>query len=171
MPTELRLKHPFECDLDEFWTTFFDEKLNRRVLLIDLGFPNYRLIEQTQEAGVVRRRIEVAPKVQMPAAISRIIGERFNYVEVGEYDDQSKTYRFELLPPQGILGSNATSAGTIRAESAGGKTYRIIELSIDVRVFGVGRMLESFAAKALEEGYDAHAKLINEYLRGTRTMS
>jgi hypothetical protein len=41
---------------------------------------------------------------------------------------------------------------------------RIIEVSIAVRIFGVGGMLESFASKAAQETYGAHANALNAAL-------
>jgi hypothetical protein len=53
----------------------------------------------------------------------------------------------------------------MRAEATPeGWTQRIIELTIDVRVLGLGSMLENFASKAAQESYEAHAREVNQAL-------
>lgn len=166
MTTRLKMTHRLECDLDTFWTRFLDEQFNHAIFVTDLQFPRYRLLARSDEGSLVRQRIEVTPKANMPPAIAKVLGDRFTYIEAGEFDKEAQLYRFELLPPAGILGTQATSKGTARAEATSdGQTLRVVEISFDVRVFGLGKMLERFAASSAEHGYAAHAEMANRRLR------
>ena len=128
--------------------------------MFELGYPEYRVNQHTDSSGTLLRRVEITPKLSMPAAVQRVLGDVFSYVESGEL--RSEVYRFKLLPASGHPADLATSEGSMRAEATPeGWTNRIIELSIDVRAFGLGRMLENFAAKAAQEAYATHARSVN----------
>jgi hypothetical protein len=45
--------------------------------------------------------------------------------------------------------------------AADGTTDRIIDMTFDVRIFGIGGMLESAAERAAQDVYGAHARAAN----------
>jgi hypothetical protein len=169
MATRLRMTHLIHCDVANFWSSFRDDALNCRLFTSDLGYPAYRVSERTEQDGRLRRRIEITPKVSMPTPVKNILGDMFSYVEVGEL--QAAEYRFKLLPPAEFKSDRASSEGCMRAETTPeGWTQRSIELSIEVRMLGLGHMLESFALKAAEDLYAAHAKALNAHFDGRVRM-
>lgn len=154
------MTHRMECDLDTFWKTFLDDDFNSRIFS-EMGFPSFR-VAQTHEGDTVRQRLEITPKVHLPSAVQKVLGERFSYVEEGVFDKITKTYRFTLMPPAGIRGDRATGGGvTTAVAAADGTTDRIIDMTFDVRIFGIGGMLESAAERAAQDVYGAHARAAN----------
>jgi hypothetical protein len=163
MATRIQFSHLIHCHVDVFWRDFLDEELNRTLFLGDLGFAAYRLIERTERDGRVQRRVEIAPHLHVPAAVKNVIGERFSYVELGEFEGGE--YRYQCLPPAGIQAGKASAGGVVRAEATlEGATMRHIELSCDIHIFGIGGMLENAMTKAGRENYEAHAKALNARL-------
>ena len=166
MATTLRLDHVIRCPLERFWEGVLDEELARELFTVDLGFPVYRLLERTVEAGTVRRRIEIRPKVDLPAAIEAVLGALFTYIEAGSFD--GSVYRFDLVPPEGIPADRASVSGVIRAEpTPEGFTRRLIDPTCEVRMFAVGGMLERFAISTAEPSYAAHAEAWNARITGS----
>ena len=163
MAARIEMAHLIRCDVDAFWANFLDAEAHHRIFTFELGYPSYRITDSTEQGGAVRRRVEITPKLNMPHAIQKVIGERFSYVELGELD--RGVYHFKLLPPSGFRGDRATAEGSMRAEATPeGFTHRIVELNIEVRMLGLGGMLESFASKAAQDAYAAHASAVNALL-------
>lgn len=163
MATTLRLEHVIRCPVEIFWRHVFDEQVTAELFTKDLGFPVYRVLERSDQPGAIRRRVEIQLKTNAPAAVTAVLGHLFSYVEAGVFD--GSVYRFELLPPEGIPADRATVHGVMRAEpTAEGYSRRVIELSCEVRMFGVGGMLERFAIATAAEAYAAHAQALNAWL-------
>ena len=163
MAARIEMEHLIRCDVDAFWTNFLDSEAHRTIFTFELGYPSYRVTDSTDQGGAVHRRVEITPKLNMPHAVQKIIGERFSYVELGELD--RGVYRFKLLPPPAFRADRATAEGSMRAEATReGFTRRVVELNIDIRMLGLGSMLESFASKAAQDAYAAHASAVNALL-------
>lgn len=168
MATRFRMTHRMECDIDTFWATFFDREFNARVFS-EMGFPSFRVAAQTHEGDTIKQRLEITPEVHLPGAVKKILGDRFSYVEEGVFDKSTKVYRFTFLPPPGVRGDRATGGGVMTAEnSANGATDRVIEMTFDVRIFGIGGMLEGAAERAAQDVYAAHARASNAYFADRR---
>ena len=168
MATRFRMTHRLQCDVDTFWGTFFDHEFNARIYE-DMGFPSFRLVGQKSDSEMIRQRLEITPQVNLPTAVKKVLGDRFSYVEEGLFDRREKVYRFRLLPPAGMRGDRATGGGVTTAEhGADGAINRIIEMNFDVRIFGIGGMLEAAAEKAAHEVYGAHARASNAYFAARR---
>ena len=165
MAAQLRIVHVIECEVDAFWRNFLDDDFHRNLFVNQLYYPVYRLLERTEQADIVRRRIEIMPKVDMPAAVAKVLGDKFSYCEAGEFDRAAGVYRFSLVPPAGTPAGMATCGGVMRAEPApNGKTTRIIDIDVEVHMFGLGGMLERFALKAAQNIFDQQAPLLNRAL-------
>jgi hypothetical protein len=171
MATRIQFSHLIQCNVDVFWRDFLDEELNRALFLDDLGFTAYRLAERSESAGRVQRRVEIGPHLNVPSAVKNVIGDKFSYIEVGAFE--AGEYRYECLPPAHIhTPIKATAGGVVRAEpTPDGATVRHIELTCDIRMFGIGGMLENAMTKAGRENYDAHAKALNARLAARGEVS
>ena len=168
MATTVRLEQVIRCPVETFWRDVFDDRLSAELFTKQLGFPVYRVLERSDEAGAIRRRVEIQPKLDAPGAVKAVLGHLFTYVEAGVFD--GNVYRFELVPPEGIPADRATVRGVMRADpTPDGHTRRVIELRCEVRMFGVGGMLERFAIATAEQSYAAHAEALNAWLAGEST--
>lgn len=168
MTTQLRCEHDLRCHRDAFWAGFLDDALNQRLFCGALEFPAYAIVERSEEGQTLRRRIAITPKLELPPSIAKLIGEHFRYEEVGELDRAIGLYSFRLQAPHGMGNDKASIAGTLRAEPLpNGETRRVVDMMIDVRMFGLGSMLERFAAQAIQDRYAAHARAWNAVLART----
>ena len=155
MVTKIQLSHVIDCDVDEFWRDFADIDFNRELFLGEMRYPSYQVLEQRVEGQRLWRRLEITPRANLPDAVAKIVGPALSFLEEGEYDGD--VYRFKFLPPAGSVVS-AVSSGVIRTERAsGGATKRMVDVSCEVRMFGLGRMLENAAVKIAQEAYGAQA--------------
>lgn len=164
MATTVELVHEIRCSPERYWQCFLDDALGAELFTRDLGFPIYRVLERIERPDGLERRVEIAPRLSMPGKVRAVLGDRFRYIEHGVFDGSS--YRFELLPPAGIPSGRASASGVMRAApTAAGWTWRTLELRCEVRMLGVGGMLERFAVQAATQTYTAHATALSARLR------
>jgi hypothetical protein len=157
------MEHAIHCGIEAFWRNFLDDAFQRSIFRSELGFSEYRVSERSDQEDCVRRRVEITPKLNMPGAVEAVLGAVFSFSEEGELRDG--VYRFKMMPGHGFRADSASCEGSMRAVATPeGWTNRILDVSIEVRIFGVGGMLESFASKAAQQTYEAHANALNAAL-------
>ena len=159
------IRHTFATDTDTFWNNlFFDEAYNKELFEGHLHFPLYDVLQlDKQDDGTIIRRIEAAPPVEVPAVVRKVIGDSTSYVEEGRFDPRTRTFRVTVKPKVG--GDRIKTEITIRAEPRGDKRVeRIAEVDNQVKVFGVGKVIEAFIEKQTRDSYDASADFTHRWI-------
>jgi hypothetical protein len=161
---KVTISHEFRTDADTFWERcFLDEAFNRALYVDSLHFPAYELIESRMEGDKLHRKVRVTPKQEAPAAIQKILGGAFSYVEQGVFDRAGNVYRFKVLPSS--LQDKIRSEGEFRVEKTGPKSIRrVVEMTIEVKIFGVGGVAEGFVSKSMQDTYAKAAEFTNRYI-------
>ena len=156
--------HIFNCDADTYWTKIFlDPDFNRSLYLDGLKFPEYEILEERDTGNTVVRRCRVLPKQDAPAVIQKAVGGKFSYVEEGTFDKTTKRYRFKVVTAS--MADKIHTDGEMRVEPAGDKRCkRIMDMNIEVKIFGIGGMVESFVSKSMQDSYDQAAAFTNKWI-------
>jgi len=160
------IKHTIETDVDSFWSRlFFDTEFNRALFQDFLGFTTYRVLEEhTDPDGAIQRRVECAPKVELPAPVRKIFGDGVGYVEVGRYDPKLKKYFVEVVPKVG--GDKVKTTTEIWTEALGDKRCeRVVTVDSTVKVFGLGTFIEGFIEQQTRDLYARAADFTNRWIR------
>ncbi|MBW2523721.1 MAG: DUF2505 family protein [Deltaproteobacteria bacterium] len=145
------------CDVETYWEIYCDEKFTAE-LHQDLGTRSLEVLERTDTL----RRLKVAPKLDLPKAVQKILGPSFEYEEQAELDRDASTWRWKIIPS--TLADKVSTGGHFRVEPAGeGKCKRIDEATIEAKVFGVGKLLESTTEKQVEATWDAEVAAVNRW--------
>jgi hypothetical protein len=164
--TTVSLRTELDISEDAFWDTcILSEEFNRRLFLEWLKFGGYRLLEQKEENGKLWKRQEVEPSVQgIPGPLKKLLGERLSYVEEGTFDRATHTYTFKTTPS--TMADKTRIAGTMRTEKLGeNRCVRIVDVTIEVKVFAVGSMAEDKIATDLRASYQATVEFMRTYLK------
>lgn len=163
MPT-FTITHEIQCDEDTFWQLFLDKDFNERMYKEGLGFPEWRIVEQTETDTEVKRTTQGRPKLaNIPGPVAKLLGDSFGYKEVGSMDKKNRHWRYKLTPT--TLAEKLRQEGSIRTQPAGeGKTRRLVELTIEAKVFGIGGLLESTTEKQLRDGWEQSAAFMNKWI-------
>lgn len=159
------IRHTFNTDVDTFWgKLFFDPAYNETLFREHLGFSIYRVLELDQRPdGSVKRRVECAPKVEIPAVAKKVIGDSTSYVEEGVFDPKTKRFSVDVQPKMG--GDRIKTHVTMWVEPRGEKKVeRIVEVDNTVKVFGVGGVIEKFIEQQTRASYDASAGFTNQWI-------
>ena len=155
----------FAIDLDEHWRLFLDDDVERRMYLERLHFPKYELLERRETDAELVRKIRVVPKLDVPAAVAKLLGDSFSYSEAQTFDKKSRVYRARITPS--ALADRLSSEATVRADATGpGKCRRTVDISVEARFFGIGGLVEGALEKNLRNGWvDSAAYLAGEAQR------
>ena len=162
---KITISHEFAVDAETFWARcFLDESFNRALYVESLRFPVYEVLEAREEGPLVHRKVRVAPKADAPAAVEKMLGGAFSYIEQGALDRAANAYRFKILPS--TMQDKIRAEGVFRLEKTGPKLVRrVVELTIEVKVFGIGGLAEGFVSRAMQDTYGRAAEFTARYLR------
>src|SRR3954464_3653653 len=111
------MTHDLDCDVDEFWRLFLHEPAFNEQLFVELQFPEWKLIDQKEDDKVIHRTVKATPKMEAPAAVAKLLGDRFGYTEHGKYDKATKVYTFTIEPTS--MKEKLRNEGVVRCEPRG----------------------------------------------------
>lgn len=161
--TKFTVTHTINCDADTFWRVFLDRAFNEELYLKELGFPEFKIVEQTENEREVVRKIVGKPKMNVPGPLAKIFGSGFGYTEEGRLNRATKIWSWKLIP--NTMADKLRNEGSLRIEPIGAdKVRRVAEIIAEAKVFGVGGLIESSTEKQLREGWDASAVFMNKWL-------
>jgi len=157
-------RHVFDTNVETYWDKiFFDEGYNLGLFREELGF-GYEVLELTKEAdGTVRRKVRTTPKSDAPTAVKKLIGDGLSYLEEGRFDPVKRRWLYTITPSK--LADKISIKGELWAEPKGDKLERIATLDLEVKIFGVGKIVESFIEKTTRDSYDKAAAFTNRFVR------
>jgi len=157
------ISNDVNTDAETFWSRiFFDPEYNQ-ALYKSLGFPEAEVLEQRDDGGAIIRRVRVVPKNDAPAPIRKLVGDRFSYVEEGRFDKATKRFQFRVVTS--AMADKIKTEGEMRAEVVGPKLMkRVTEMTIDVKIFGIGGMVEGFVSKSTQDSYAQAAAFTNRWI-------
>lgn len=161
---KFRIEHRFTgVDVDRFVEIYYSEAFNQSVAPIS-GMKERRLVEESTDGdGKIHRRVRLVPAVPIPAAFEKLIaGRAVTYDEVSVYDPKTKTARYRI---DHKAGDRLRAEGTNTFVQDGpGAVKRIIDGEVEVRVFGVGALVERFIENEVKKGYDAIASFLQGWI-------
>ncbi len=162
---DVKIEHIYNCSEDTFWDKiFFEDSYNEELFKKALEFPGYEVVDQKEDDSSIRRSIEVVPKLgPMPGPVKKLIGDGLGYREDGTFDKKTKRYNIKITSNK--LADKIKIEGVLYVEPAGdGKVNRIFEAKVNVKIFGVGGMVEKQVIGDMETSYAKGAEFTNKYI-------
>jgi hypothetical protein len=161
---EFTVKHEIACSTERFWTLFFDPDFTKEMIVGGLGFASCDIDDVRQVGNERHRQMRVIPKLDIPAAVAKLLGPKLGYTEHGVFYEETKVWdhRLELS----VLSDRIRMGGKVRAESAGDdKCTRIADLWCEAKILGLGKMIEKAAEKNMRDGWGRSADWMNGWLK------
>jgi Protein of unknown function (DUF2505) len=140
---KLALDYVWDCTPESFWELYFDPQFVVRLHLEGLGSTTAEVVSQEGDltSGLVRT-LRYSQRPNAPAPVRRIFGEEIVTTEVSTFDPPSSTTTFTITP--GTMADKTRIHGTIALGSDGGHTTEDFSLEAQVKIFGVGPIVEKF---------------------------
>jgi hypothetical protein len=173
MATSFTIHDSFSVDAETWWEkVFFSAEYNRALYFDGLRFKGYDILTLEKDAaGIWTRRVRTEPAVDAPAAVRKIVGDSISYEETGRMDPTTTRLRFTVVPSK--LADKFESKGEVWVEPRGDQRIdRYVTTELNVKVFGVGKMIESFIEKTTRDNYQKAAVFTTRWIAenlGTRT--
>lgn len=166
MTTKFEARHVMPFPPEVFWqrvhanTEFNDALYNKH-----LGH-RYEILVNDPVSG--KWLSKMFPKVDLPAVLAKAAAgkeEGFCLAEEGVLDKSTWTYRFKVIPS--IMSDKVDVKGEMVILPHGdGHCERIVKFEIDVRAFGIGKIVEAFVEKTVLRGYDDSGEFLQRYMAG-----
>jgi hypothetical protein len=160
------IKNFIDTDVDTFWKElFFNAEFNRTLFMDYLHFKSYAVVEDRKDPdGVVHRRIQATPNVELPVAAQKILGGNAGYTEIGRYDPAQRKYFIEAIPNMGA--DRVKTKCELWVEPRGEKRCeRVVTVDNTVRVFGLGTLIEGYIEQQARDSYGRAAEFTNRWIR------
>ena len=148
------IAHVFDCSPDEYLAVIDGPAFLTR-LIETLGLKERRLIERQDHPTHELIRLHVVPGTEVPAAINRALGGKgMAYVEE-EVRPKGRPYHREWkVVLDGLPPARFRCGGTFDLEPVGAtQTRRRLYGEVDVKLFGIGGIVEGHVRKGIEDGY------------------
>jgi len=147
--------------LAEYEKLYWNETFNV-AMCKDLGLQRTPVANEDKD-GTVRRVVKVAPEREIPAPVQKVLGgARIEYTEHAEYVWGSGAGTWKTV--SSLLTDKVKSSGTFRFVEVPGGVERTVEGDIDVKIFGLGGLVEKFIVADVEKSYDKAAEFTRKWL-------
>ena len=164
MTERVVIEHKIYCSEKTFWELFQDDEYNRTIFMDRLKFGRWQIVDRKETGDLVKRKVEVEPKVgEFPVVVKKAIGEKIAYREEGTLDRGELCYRFEVFPA--IMADKFKVSGQQTTRILDDHSVmRVFEIEVQVKIFGVGGLIEKAIVNDLKKSYDLGAAYTNEYI-------
>jgi Protein of unknown function (DUF2505) len=160
---EFTLNHGFNCSTERFWTLFFDPAWTRALILEGLGFATCDIDPVVEAGGKKSRSMRVTPKLDLPAAVAKLLGPKLGYTENGRLDLASGEWSYEIV--MSVMSERIRLGGRLSVEPDGpDKCRRRSSLWTEVKIFGIGALVEKAAEKNMRDGWEKAAVWTRDWL-------
>lgn len=157
------MTHEFDCTPETFWKLNFDKAMNEAMYRDGLGFPDYTVQEFRETDTEIFRRTLATPKMDLPAAVQKILGSNFRYTEETRFNKATKACTFKGIPS--VQPEKLKTDGTMRVDALpNNRCKRTIEITSEANIMLVGGLLEETGEKNMRASYDKSASFTNRWI-------
>jgi hypothetical protein len=158
-----QLDHEIHCAPARLWELYFDDDFNIEMYERGLGFPSCKILERRDDGNKLHRRMALVPKLELPAAVAKIVGDKVGFEEIGDWVRSEGLFRWHLV--LAAFGEKVRVQGTMQVVEHGASyCRRVVEFEVEAKMFAVGKLIEGTAADNTISGWNNSAKWINSYL-------
>jgi hypothetical protein len=162
---EFTVRHFHAVSEDRYWNDIFlSHEYTKALYLEGLGFAQCEIEKQETDAqGRIERVVWMKPEVKLPDPIQKLMGHHIEYREHGVWDPTKKTWTFRMAP--GTLADKTSIDGVIRVYPRDGGIDRECVTRVDIRIFGLGRIVEQFIERSTRDNLDKAAQFTNAFIK------
>ena len=127
-------------------------------------FDSYEILnESTRPDGGLVRQLKAKPRIDVPKVLKSQLGDGLYFVEDGEFEPSERVWKNRLSVPK--LGEKLRISTEMRfQDTEPGKCVRTVDFDIEVRIFGIGGLMEKFIERILRDSYEDARILTNTWI-------
>jgi hypothetical protein len=163
---EVTLRHEIHTDEETFWSKVcFDAPFNKKMYEESMHFPSWKVLDSKEDDAKLTRKVHVEPQVgDLPGPLKKVIGDKLAYTEEGTFDKKARRYTFKVTPS--VMPEKTKVNGELWVEKIGDKKIRrMCRISVEVKVFMVGGMIEDRIMADLRSAYDRSESFTNAFIK------
>lgn len=166
---QFQVRHMFKnISRDEYESLYFDEAFNEALCEAVNLAREVRSIDRTPER--IARVIAVGPDREIPKPVQKIVGAaRLDYEEHLAYEFGTFKGTWETIPS--VMAKKVNTKGTFAFEEATGGVERIVQGTIEVKVLGIGKVVEKFIIADVEKSYEDAARFTQQWIDAGKHQS
>ncbi len=156
--TEAKFDH---ISLEDFEELYFNEDFNqamcKRVNLSRI------VVRMERDDEKLDRVLRIGPDRELPTAVKKVLkADRLEYEERLSYRWGSYEAKWETVPS--VLASKVDARGSIKFQKAGDGVLRIADGEIQVKLLGVGGMVEKLVVADVEKSFKDAADFTQQWI-------
>ena len=155
--------HTFRgIDLPAYEKLYFDEPFN--IELCKATRLDRSLVKLETAGAKLTRAVKVSPEGRdIPGPVAAVLGgSKFEYTEYMDYELGKYQGRWRTEPF--VLRDKILSSGTVAFSAVPGGVRRLVEGDIQVKIFGVGGLIERFVVGDVEKSYAKAAEFTQKWI-------
>lgn len=159
------IKHRFPVSKKTFWeSVYFNPDYTQGLFLKGMDCVEFEVVSESGcVADGIKRCMKSTPRIEIPKAVKKVLGDAISYTESGTYDATTGRYTFHVVPS--ALPGKIKIKGIYWVEEVGeNEVERVCELSFDVKIFGVGKLIEQFIAKSYVDNQEKAAAFTKAWI-------
>jgi hypothetical protein len=147
--------------LPEYEALFFDESFNNAMCAsVKLA---RQLIKRDITNGQLKRATKIGADREVPAPVAKLIGTaKLEYTEHLDYKFGGYLASWRTEPS--IMVDKIRAQGRIGFEQRGNRVIRWVDGDIEVKMFGVGGVIEKFIVSDVEKSYQRAAEFTQRWI-------
>jgi hypothetical protein len=155
----------YRCSPQRYIEQYFDPEGRKRRMVDGCKGVSWELLDKTEAGGERRMRAAFVQRLDAPKAVQKLFGETSRFEEVSVWREGSDEIQVTLIPDK--MTDRMSLQGRYRVQDAGDGTSRVtLEMEVQVKIFGVGGLVEKMAAKELPKTFAKDAEYFNAHLVG-----
>ena len=116
--------------------------------------------------GRLKRAVVVGPERELPGPIAKIVGaDHVEYTEHVDYRMGSHHGTWHTVPS--FMANKVESSGTFSFRDVPTGVMRIVEGEVNVKIFGLGSVIEKFIISDVEKSYGQAAAFTQDWILRT----
>ena len=169
---EITVHHEINLSIEDYWNRcVFDNEFNQKLYVERLGFHTFVPEESKDLPDRRTKKCTMQPSLNgVPGAVKKVIGDVLKYSEDGYLDKKTMRYH-SVITPSTFAEKTKVEAELWCEPSPSGKPNRCVRyarVKVEVKVFGLGGMVESKIMNDLRSSYDAEAVFVAEWATSIR---
>lgn len=160
---KVQLSHEINCTPEAFWKLYFDPEFTAAVVKEAIKVEEFKVLKFEENEREIVRVTTGKPRINAPAAIQKVVGSNFSYTEEVRFDRKTQVATSTIT--LSTFGDKVRNTTRLRVEPLGtDRIRRLADAEIEVKIFGMGTIMEGAMEKQMREGWGEGAEFTNRWI-------